>query len=132
MDDTIGSRIAALRKFQHLTQQDFADRIGCARATVTNYETGRKVPVAPVITAICREFNVSESWLRAGEGEMLIPVTPNEEMALLFGRMVKTKDTDRERLVHMLLKLSDEEIRAVKERVLELAAAFNGGAPDAD
>lgn len=132
MENTIGSRIIALRKYLKLTQQEFAGRIGCSRAGVTNYELGRTKPLDPIITAICREFNVSESWLRTGEGEMLIPVTPNEEMALLFGRMVKTKDTDRERLVHMLLKLSDEEIRAVKERVLELAAAFNGGAPDAD
>lgn len=120
MDDTIGSRIAALRKFQHLTQQDFADRIGCARATVTNYETGRKVPVAPVITAICREFNVSESWLRAGEGEMLIPVTPDQKLAMALGHMVRNPQPSRKLLLRILMELPEEDLDRFVEKIREI------------
>jgi transcriptional regulator with XRE-family HTH domain len=120
----MGSRLIQLRKELHLTQQAFADRIGCSRAAITNYEIERSIPLDPIIAAICREFSVSESWLRHGEGSMFLPQTADQEMSMLFGRMIKNRDTDRERLVHMLLKLSDDEISFVREKVLQLAAMF--------
>ena len=66
----IGSRIKKLRKELDLTQTEFATRIGSVQNTVTGYESGRRNPSAPVISLICREFNVREEWLRDGTGEM--------------------------------------------------------------
>ena len=63
-------RIKKLRKILKLTQQEFANRIGMKRNTVANYETGRNDPSASVISLICLEFNVNESWLRNGNGDM--------------------------------------------------------------
>lgn len=123
----IGKRIAMIRKEVKVTQQEFANRVGCTRSAVANYEVGINEPIDMVIRSICREFGVSESWLRTGEGSMFLPQTQEEEMSRLFGRMVKNRDTDRERLVAMLLKLSDEEIAWVKERVLEIADSFREG-----
>lgn len=70
-------RIKEIRKKLDLTQQEFADRIGIKRNTIANYETGRNDPVNSVISLICREFSVSEEWLRYGTGEMFMPV-PDE------------------------------------------------------
>jgi len=67
-------RIKEVRKKLDLTQQEFADRIGIKRNTIANYETGRNDPVNSVISLICREFSVSEEWLRNGTGEMFMPV----------------------------------------------------------
>ena len=66
----IGSRIKKLRKELDLTQSEFASRIGSVQNTVTGYESGRRSPSAPVISLICREFNINEEWLRNGTGEM--------------------------------------------------------------
>ena len=66
----IGSRIKKLRKELDLTQSEFASRIGSVQNTVTGYESGRRNPSAPVISLICREFNINEEWLRNGTGEM--------------------------------------------------------------
>ncbi len=63
-------RIKKLRKTLDLTQQEFGDRIGIKRNTLANYEIGRNEPIDAVISLICREFNVNETWLRTGEGEM--------------------------------------------------------------
>lgn len=63
-------RIRKLRRALDLTQQEFADKIGMKRNTVANYETGRNEPSTSVFSLICREFNVNETWLRTGEGEM--------------------------------------------------------------
>lgn len=63
-------RLKKLRKTLDLTQQEFADKIGIKRNTMAQYEIGRNEPIDAVIISICREFNVNESWLRSGEGEM--------------------------------------------------------------
>lgn len=69
----LGERIKKVRRALDLTQQEFADRIGSKRNTVATYEVGRIAPSAAVISLICREFNVNETWLRTGEGEMFNP-----------------------------------------------------------
>jgi putative transcriptional regulator len=38
------NRIAELRKAQHLTQQDLADRVGVTRQTIISLENGRYNP----------------------------------------------------------------------------------------
>lgn len=63
-------RIKKLRKTLDLTQREFGDRIGVKPNTIATYEIGRNQPIDAVISLICREFNVSETWLRTGEGEM--------------------------------------------------------------
>ena len=66
-------RIKKLRKSLDMTQQEFADRIGVKRNTIGQYEIGRNEPIDTVINLICREFGVSEEWLRTGSGEMFSP-----------------------------------------------------------
>ena len=65
-------RLKKLRKALDLTQQQFADRIGISRGNIATYETRDGSPGNSVINLICREFNVSEAWLRTGEGEMFV------------------------------------------------------------
>lgn len=66
-------RIKKLRKSLDMTQQEFADRIGVKRNTIGQYEIGRNEPIDTVINLICREFGVSEEWLRTGSGDMFSP-----------------------------------------------------------
>ena len=68
----IGERIKELRKVLGLTQTKFGDRIGLKQNSVALIETGRPTS-DQTIFAICREFRVSEEWLRTGAGEMFVP-----------------------------------------------------------
>lgn len=63
-------RLKLIRKHFHLSQESFADRLGIKRSAISNYEIGRNVPIDAVVSLICREFNVNETWLRTGVGEM--------------------------------------------------------------
>ena len=74
-------RIKYLRKTLDLTQQEFSDRIGVKRGAVANYEVGRNDPTDSVVALICREFGVSEQWLRYGTGEVFPPRTRAQEIA---------------------------------------------------
>lgn len=77
---TIGERVKELRKQINLTQQAFADRLNLKRNTVGSYEVNVVEPSDRTISDICREFNVNETWLRTGEGEMFNQITRSEKL----------------------------------------------------
>lgn len=44
VSNSIGAKLKTLRKGRKLTQQELADRLGVTRATISNYEVGRRSP----------------------------------------------------------------------------------------
>lgn len=44
MNDSIGHKLKTLRKGRKLTQEQAAEKLGITRATVSNYEVGRRSP----------------------------------------------------------------------------------------
>lgn len=77
----MNERIKQLRKHLCLNQTDFGARIGIKQTSIANYESGTRVPLDTVVASICREFGVSEQWLRYGTGEMFPPRTRAQEIA---------------------------------------------------
>lgn len=111
----MNERLKELRKTLCLTQQEFAERIGSAQNTITGYETGRRLPSNQVITLVCREFDVNETWLRTGEGKMFIPKTRDDEIADFVADIMGEEDNSfKRRFVAMLSRLdsSDWEVLA--------------------
>lgn len=103
-------RLKELRKALGLTQQEFADRLHIKRTNIGNYEVGVSLPTDSVIALICREFNISEEWLRNGTGEMFIPMTRDEEIATFIGGIqADVDDTFKKRLISVLAKLDENE-----------------------
>lgn len=108
-------RLKELRKALNLTQQKFADKLGVKQNTIAQYEMGRNDPSDAVIISICREFNVSEDWLRNGEGEMFIPMTLDEEIASFIGGIqADIEPTFQKRFISALAKLSPEEWKTIE------------------
>jgi len=73
--NSLGKRIKELRKDQGLTQTEFGEKIGVKGNTVTGYENGTRRPSDSVINYICLIFDVNQTWIRTGEGEMYIPIS---------------------------------------------------------
>lgn len=118
----LNERLKKLRKALDLTQQEFADRIGVKRNTIATYEIGRNTPLDAVIASICREFNVSETWLRTGEGEMFLP-SPNgvlDELVQKYGLSTRGKV-----IVEKFLDLNPDVQEAVAVYIEKVAAAFS-------
>lgn len=108
-------RLKELRKALNLTQQKFADKLGVKQNTIAQYEMGRNDPSDAVIISICREFGVSESWLRNGEGEMFIPMTLDEEIASFIGGIqADIEPTFQKRFISALAELSPEEWKTIE------------------
>lgn len=53
------NRIAELRKAQHLTQQDLADRVGVTRQTIVSLENGRYNPSITLAFKLSRTFGLT-------------------------------------------------------------------------
>ena len=118
---SFGDRIKEIRKSAGLTQQKFAERIGTKQNTVAQYEIGRNVPMDPVITAICREFNVNEVWLRTGEGDPYQEESRQEQILKFVAQTIKGSDEFRKNFVAMLAKLDVEDWEALAKIFNKLA-----------
>ena len=88
----MNNRLKCIRKQFHLTQEEFADRIGIKRGAISNYEIGRNEPIDAVISLICREFNVNEEWLRTGEGDMFRKISEADELEQILAAISVSDD----------------------------------------
>lgn len=118
---TLGERIKKVRKALDLTQQEFAGRIGTTANVLTNYETGRRNPSASAFNNICKTFNINETWLRTGEGEMFLQQTRDEEISAFLNELLAEESTDfRLRLITALCRLSPQQWDALEAVSLNL------------
>jgi len=122
---TFGERMKKLRKALDLTQQEFADRIGSKRNTVATYEMGRTDPSAAVVSLICREFNVNETWLRTGEGEMLVKVDADDELKQIFEAISVSEDETLKRVIRAYWRLSDSGKAGFREMLDNLVEEYD-------
>ena len=120
--NAIGDRIKEVRKIKGLTQQRFADELGLKRNTVGGYEIGTVTPSDRTIADISQKFDINESWLRTGEGEMMRPVNRDAEIASFMGDVMSGESDDfRRRLVAVLAKLDASEWELLENMALKLA-----------
>ena len=117
-------RLKKLRKALDLTQQEFADRIGISRGNIATYETRDGSPGNSVINLICREFNVNETWLRTGAGEMFVEAPSDTLDALVqeyhldrFGRTV----------VEKMLNLNEKQWAVFHDFAMEVLESLSDG-----
>lgn len=126
----VEERIKELRKALGLTQQKFAESIGVRQNTVAQYEIGRNPPTDTVITLICREWNVSETWLRTGEGEMFQPRSRNEELLEFAARAAEAGPSDvRAQLLAVMARLTDAQWQVLAEVANQFVAEVNAASP---
>lgn len=114
-------RIRALRKQLGLNQTEFGAKIGVKQTTIAGYERGSSTPLDAVVSAICREFGVSESWLRTGEGVMFVARSPDEEIAAYVAKTLRGDNDFKKAVLSLLLSRTDEELAVIERAYHELA-----------
>ena len=87
---TQGERIKELRKALDLTLEKFGERLGVGKTAISKLEKGERNLTDQMCKSICREFNVNETWLRDGEGEMF--QIPDDEDAALVSEILEHTD----------------------------------------
>lgn len=99
-------RIREVREYFGLSMEKFGSRIGIGKASISLLESGKNNPSVQTITLICREFGVSEQWLRTGEGEMF-----EQTRASVLDRLSTEYDLSREQrsVIEAFLDLDPQE-----------------------
>lgn len=114
----MNERVKDVRKHFMLSQAEFGNRIGVSRDTVANIEGGRIDIKDLIVKAICREFSVSEEWLRTGTGDMFADLSRTEQLAAFFNDV--KDDEFKSRFVSMLAGLNPDEWDALEKVVLAM------------
>lgn len=118
---TIGERIKAIRKEKNLTQTAFAERVKVSFGSISKLERGETNPSAQTIDLICREFNVSEAWLRDGIGDMNESEPANEDEDLIERTAGKYGLTAEEtEILRIYLEIGSNGRTLIKKHVLRL------------
>ena len=113
---SINERIKAVRKNSGLSQTAFAERLGTTRGVITNLEGEKTEPNEPFLRLICKEFNVSEEWLRTGDGDMMQKLTRNQEIAEFLGKVMNDPDdAARKRFISIVSQLGVKEWEILAE-----------------
>ncbi|MBS5046741.1 MAG: helix-turn-helix transcriptional regulator [Firmicutes bacterium] len=129
----MNERIKLLRKALELNQTDFGARIGVKQGTVAAYESGARVPLDSVIVSICREFGVSESWLRSGEGEMFLQLSREEEITKFCMSIIRDPDSEFQRqFVSVLARLEPPQWQLLSDMADKLLAQRDAQKKDAE
>lgn len=123
----ICTRIRTVRKSNDLTMEQFGARIGLGKSAVNKIEKGINGTTDQTIQSICREFGVSEVWLRTGQGQML----DDSADSILDRLAAEYHLDDRKRaILTAFLKLSSSDQDAVLRYVSGVAAELSAQKPD--
>ena len=60
---TLGTRIASVRGFRRLTQDELGGLVGVTKQTVSGWENDRRTPDADDIVALCTTLGCSSDYL---------------------------------------------------------------------
>lgn len=104
----MNKRLRELRKSLKLTQQDFGSKIGLSNTSIGNIENGVINLTDRNVSLICSTYNVNESWLRDGKGEMFNPMTEDEELSYLLGALMAEDCDYKKKFIKSMLELEDE------------------------
>ena len=97
---TFQDRLRSLIDALGITKTKFAEDLHVSSAFVSMLCSGKSLPSDRTIADICRKYNVSETWLRTGEGEMKQKLTRNQEISEFMGVVMHDPDdSPRKRFV---------------------------------
>lgn len=125
---TQGERVKEIRKYLNLTMEKFGERLGVGKTAISKLENNERNLTDQMAISICREFNVSETWLRAGEGEMFKPKPPEDEVGYYVEELLENEDNPLYRVIIEMMKtyhgLDDKSKEVIRNYFAEIENAI--------
>lgn len=119
MSETLGKRIASLRKKADMTQEELAEKLEVSPQAVSKWENDMSCPDIMLLPAIARLFGVSTDTLLSGESPADVKYVPDEKrknISEMFMRLVVRVDAgDDESAVNVNLNLPMELVKVALE-----------------
>lgn len=102
--DTLGKRIAALRKEKGMTQEELAEKLGVSPQAISKWENGQSCPDISLLPRLAAIFGVTTDLLLTGEQEatppvqMLPPEKRKDIKDMMLRILVESVDGDKVRV----------------------------------
>lgn len=116
---TQGERVKEARKSLNLTLEKFGERLGVTKVAISNIENGNRSLTDQMQKSICREFNISEEWLRDGTGDMFVDLSRDLQLARFFGE-VQIDEGFKKRFVSALSTMTVDEWAFLERKMREI------------
>ena len=116
--ETIAERIMKIVDENGGNKSEFARRINVTPSYIS--KLGKDVTTIPsdrTIADICREFRISEVWLRTGEGEPHLSRDPDEEFLEVMEQINISDDELIKRIIRAYWFMTDEEKAVIKKLI---------------
>jgi transcriptional regulator with XRE-family HTH domain len=82
--EKIGKFIKKIRKDNHLTQKELADKLGVTYQAVSKWETGKNIPDIATMKLISEEFNINIDELLDGQKQIKEPRKINKNILIII------------------------------------------------
>lgn len=117
MSETIGKRIASLRKGAAMTQEELAEKLGVSPQAVSKWENDLTCPDIMTLPKLAQLLGVSTDELLSGERKAEVAYEPkHRDIRDLFMRLVVTVEkSEEENGVHVSLNLPMELVKVALE-----------------
>jgi transcriptional regulator with XRE-family HTH domain len=127
-------RLKNVRASLNLTLAQFGEKIGITKSAVSDIEHGRNNVSEQVIKAVCREYHVSEAWLRDGSGEMFTRRAVDAEIEAMIEKLDDSpRSIIKKRLLLTMARLDESEwelLASVAEKLAQTADGADGETTD--
>lgn len=117
---TINERFKAVRNALGKNQSEFAEALGFAQTGVSMIESHKRDVSDRHIKALCSIFNISEHWLRTGEGNMYVE-SESSLVNALASQM--NMSAEQRKLMEIFLTMSDEKRDSVSKAFFDFLDA---------
>lgn len=113
----MNERLRLLREEIGISRAIFGQRIGVSGDVINNLERGRVEIKEYILKLICSEFNVNESWLRDGTGEMFVELDVEDQRITAFMEAVleEGKGSFRRRVILGLSAMDGDGWKALEQ-----------------
>ena len=119
---TINDRISWCISDSGLTKTAFAEKLNVSQPFISKLASGASIPSDRTIADICREFNISEEWLRTGSGEPHIRRDEDEAFMQICEEINLSDDDLVKRIIRAYWAL-DESEKAVVRKLIDSFSA---------
>ena len=119
---TQSERVKEVRKSLNLTMEQFGNKLGVTKVAISNIEKEKRNLTEQMSRAICREFNVSEEWLKTGEGEMYQQLSEDEEIAGIVSDLLEEGKDNAFYGIILEIAKTYNELSPASQKVLTEAA----------
>jgi len=111
VEEAISQRVKRIRETLELSQRNFSKVLSLSHSYIAGVESGSLKVNARLIKLIVSEFEVNETWLLTGEGEVFSQ-NPDEKFTKLVGLFKSLSSKNQEfiyQIIGILLKMEDEK-----------------------